>query len=157
MFATLKRKLLGDRRPVERRVENQILGPLIYSDDDDAWLTEEGSTQLKFSFYISGSQDLSLPKKIPDLAIVKQAESVALCQDSFIAEVMAYIQSESKAKKRHGGWVEEIAQLRLETLCLFWPERPRNGQISLSGGSDYRLWRCGYIDRKPDGGLNFDS
>jgi len=60
MFATFKRKLLGDRRPVDRRVENHILGSLIYSDDDDAWLTEEGSTQLKFSFYISGSTTVRL-------------------------------------------------------------------------------------------------
>ena len=31
MFATLKRKLFGDQPPIERQIENEILGLLEYS------------------------------------------------------------------------------------------------------------------------------
>ena len=157
MFATLKRKLLGDRRPIQRRVENALLGPLVYSDDDEAWLTEENTTSLKFGFYIRGSEDYSTPEQVPDPGLIKQAESVVFTQDSFVAQVMAYVQHEAKTKRLHRGWEEEIGELQIETLCLFWPKRPREGQISFSGGRNFRLWRCGYIDGKPGGGLGFDS
>lgn len=157
MFTALKRMFLGDQRPIERRIENAILGALIYSDDDEAWITEESSGKLKFRFYISGSEDRSESKRIADPELVKQAELVALSQDTFIAEVMAYVRSEAETRKLHRGWESEIAQLRIETLCLFWPKRPRDGQISFSGGNNFRLWRCGYLDGKPGGGLGFDS
>lgn len=157
MFAALKRRLLGDRRPIVRQIENEILGPLIYSDDDKAWLTEETSKELKFGFYIAGSEDIASASQMPDPALIKQAESVARSQDQFIAEVMAYVNEECRTKRLHKGWEGEIGQLQIETLCFFWPKRPRDGQISFSGGNNYRLWRCGYLDGKPCGGLSFDS
>jgi hypothetical protein len=149
--------LIGDKRPIERQIENDILGTLVYSDDDEAWLTIPESGKLKFGFYIAGSDDFTAPMRVPDPVLVKQAEAVALAQDQFVAEVMAYVQSECKGKRMHRGWESEIADLRIETLCLFWPKRPRDGQISFSGGRNYRLWRCGYLDGKPGGGLGFDS
>ena len=157
MFATLKRKLFGDHRPIQRQVENNTLGTLVYSDDDKAWLIVPESGKLRFGFYISGSEDFTAPVQGPDPVLVKQAEAVALAQDQFVAEVMAYVQAECKGNRMHRGWESEIADLRIETLCLFWPKRPRDGQISFSGGRNYRLWRCGYLDGKPGGGLAFDS
>lgn len=157
MFAALKRKLVGDKRPIRRRVENAVLGPLIYSDDDEAWLTDENTTHLKFGFYICGSEDYSAAEQMPDPALVRQAESVVLAKDSFVAQVRAYVQHEAQTKSLHRGWQEEICELQVETLCLFWPKRPRDGQISFSGGRNFRLWRCGYIDGEPGGGLGFDS
>lgn len=157
MFAFLKRKLLGDKRPIAHRLDNQILGALIYSDEDNAWLTQNTSNKLKFGFYIAGSEDPTLPLQMPDPELIKQAESVALGQDKFIAEVMTYVDEECRTKKIHKGWESEIAQLQIETLCLFWPKRPRDGQISLSGGKNHRLWRCEYLDGNPGGGLGFDS
>lgn len=157
MFVHLMRKLFGDKRPIEREVENQILGTLVYSDDDDAWLTSEVAGNLKFGFYISGSEDFTAPIRRPDPALVKQAETIALTQNQFVTDVMAYVRSEFKTQHRHKDWEPEIAQLQIETFCLLWPKRPRDGQISFSGGNNYRLWRCGYLDGKPGGGLNFDS
>ncbi len=157
VLSALKRKLLGDKRPIERQIDSDVLGRLVYSDDDEAWLTGGESGELKFGFYIAGSEDFSAPTQRPDPYLVRQAEAVALVQDQFIAEVMAYLQTEAKVRRIHKGWEHEIAQLQIETLCLFWPKRPRDGQISFSGGSDYRLWRCGYLDGKPGGGLGFDS
>lgn len=157
MFAALKRKLLGDRRPIVRQIENEILGSLIYSDDDEAWLTEQDSKELKFGFYIAGSEDLAATSHMPDPVLIRQAESIARSQDQFIAEVMAYVNEECRTKSLHKGWEDEIAQLQIETLCLFWPKRPRDGQISFAGGNNYRLWRCAYLDGKPGGGLDFDS
>jgi hypothetical protein len=157
MFANLTRKLFGDNRPIERQVENQVLGTLAYSDEDDAWLTSEEAGSLQFGFYIVGSEDLTTRTRKPDPGLVKQAETFALAQNQFVAEVMAYVQSESKSRQIHKGWELEIAALKIETLCLFWPKRPRDAQISFSGGSNHRLWRCGYLDGKPGGGLSFDS
>jgi hypothetical protein len=157
MSSTLKRKLFGDQRPIEREIDNDVLGPLEYSSDDEAWLARESSGRLQFGFYICGSDDFSTPTQMPDPALVRQAECVALDQDRFVADVMAYVREESRTKRLHKGWESEIAQLKIETLCLFWPKRPRDGQIYFSGGANYRLWRCGYLDGAPGGGLGFDS
>ena len=71
--------------------------------------------------------------------------------------VMAHIRHEGATKRMHRGWEQEIAGLGVEMVCLFWPDKPREGQISLSGGLNFRLWRCGYIDGHPGAGLSFDS
>jgi hypothetical protein len=157
MLRLLARKLLGDRRPIDREVLSEQLGVLRYSDDDDAWLTDKVAAKLAFNFYIAGSDDPEARLRQPDQRLIAQAERVAADQDALVAEVLAYVGSECANKRIHRGWEQEIAGLQVETLCLFWPKKPREGQISLSGGRDFRLWRCGYIDGHPGGGLAFDS
>ena len=157
MLRSLKRMLIGDKRGVVQEVQSERLGPLRYSVDDDAWLTDRNAARLAFDFYIAGSEDPDALRREPDKGLIAQAEMVDANQDAFVAEVMAYVASEGASKRMHRGWEQEIAGLRVETLCLFWPKKPREGQISLSGGLQFRLWRCGYIDGHPGGGLAFDS
>ena len=157
MLHSLKRVLFGDKRPVTQHVQSERLGTLRYSVDDDAWLTDKATANLAFDFYIVGSENTDTPVREPDKGLIAQAESVAAHQDAFVGEVMAYVASEAASKRMHRVWEQEIAGLRVETLCLFWPKKPREGQISLSGGREFRLWRCGYIDGHPGGGLAFDS
>jgi hypothetical protein len=54
------------------------------------------------------------------------------------------------------GAEREVLSLQLESLCLFWPARPNDGMVFFDGGEEGRVWRCDYINRKPDG-LSFDS
>ena len=51
---------------------------------------------------------------------------------------------------------EEIRQLTLESICLFWPDRPDDGMLYFDGPDEYRVWRCDYVDREPRA-LGFDS
>ena len=157
MLRSLKRKLLGDKREILREVQTERLGVLRYSEDDDAWLTDKDVAGLAFDFYIAGSENQDALRREPDVGLIAQAEAVASGQGAFVAEVLAYVASESAGKRLHRGYEEETAGLRVEMLCLFWPRKPNEGQISLSGGREYRLWRCGYIAGHPGGGLAFDD
>jgi len=102
-----------------------------------------------FEFQISGTPE-------PDQALLAHAADILRRKDEFVAEVLACARSEGETVRSLHSYREEIAGLRVERVCLFWPDRPDDGMITLSGGRDYRLWRCDYIARMPKG-LGFDS
>jgi hypothetical protein len=90
----------------------------------------------------------------PDPALILHARDVAASHDHFSELVSAFLRSE--AATSFPGAEKEILSLRLESMCLFWPSRPNDGMLFFEGGEEGRLWRCDYIDRKPNG-LGFDS
>jgi hypothetical protein len=53
-------------------------------------------------------------------------------------------------------WSKEMAELTIEDVCLFWPDRPNDGMIYFHGPDETRVWRCDYVNREPRD-LGFDS
>jgi hypothetical protein len=147
MFDKLKRFLQREPPPIAERIEDPVLGTLVWSKDDQAWISNR--TEAGFDFQISGTP-------MPDKVLLNHAADLLEKQQQFVAEVLAHVKSESVSKRRPQSYHDEISDLRVERVCLFWPDRPDDGMIELSGGRDYRLWRCDYIARKPKG-LGFDS
>lgn len=92
----------------------------------------------------------------PHSALLAHAAEILQRKDAFIAEVLAQIQSEGDSDHVWKWYRDEIAELRVEVVWLRQPKRPDDGVIGLSGGRDYRCWRCDYTDGKPQG-LGFDS
>jgi hypothetical protein len=149
MFDKLKRFFQGEPSPVAEKVDDPVLGTLTWSKDDEAWVSGADHADVGFVFMISGTPE-------PDKALLAHAAELLRRKDEFVAEVLAYVKSEGERVRHFSSYSEEIAGLSVEQVNLCWPERPDDGMISLSGGRDYRLWRCDYVARKPKG-LGFDS
>lgn len=142
MFSALK-KLFAAPKIERRPVSHPILGPISYSEDEGAWLTESA---LGFRFRIAGEES-------PDGALLAHAESVARDPIAFKKMVAAFLEEEAKTKKDQE---DTVRKLEIEMLCLFWPDRPDDGMIYFTGGDRYGVWRCDYKNRRPIG-LGFDS
>lgn len=149
MFDKLKRFLQSEPPPTAGKIEDPILGRLAWSEDDEAWVSNAIHGDLGFEFQISGTPE-------PDNKLLAHAAEIVRTKDDFAARVLNYVKSEAETVRSLRPYKEEIEGLQIERVCLFWPERPDDGMISLSGGRDYRLWRCDYIARQPKG-LGFDS
>jgi hypothetical protein len=149
MFRNLKRFLKRGPPPVAEHFQDPILGTLTWSEDDKAWVSSATDRDVGFRFQISGIVE-------PDKALLAHAADILQNKDDFIARVMQCVRSEAELVRSLRPYRDEIDGLRVERVCLFWPNRPDDGMIFLSGGRDYRLWRCDYIARQPKG-LGFDA
>lgn len=146
MFSSLK-KLFAAKPKIERiPVTHPTLGPITYSEEDEAWLTDASHASLGFRFHFAG-------KEAPDTRLLPHAESVAHDPADFRRRITAFLDEEAKRLKDKD---DTVRNLEIETLCLFWPDRPEDGMIYFSGGERYGVWRCDYKNRRPTG-LGFDS
>ncbi len=157
MWSKLVRLFKRDKRPVTGVVANDVLGSLVYSKDDECWMTAEDSTHLPFRFFIAGNWAEEHMSISPDQRLIEHAESIARAPDQFLREVEAFIRTEVAARRHLKGWEHEVSQLKVSALNLAWAECPNDGMIEFAGTNEYRLWRCDYIGRKPAGMLSFDS
>ena len=149
MFDKLKRLFQGDPPPRAEKIDDPILGTLRWSEEDEGWISSATYRGVGFEFQISGTPE-------PDKALLAHAADIARNKEDFIARVMRRVKSDAATIRRFAAYRDEIEKLKIDRVCLFWPERPGDGMISFSGGRDCRLWRCDYIAREPKG-LGFDS
>jgi hypothetical protein len=157
MWSKLVKLIKGDRRPVVASVPNAVLGTLTYSQDDECWMTAEGTPGIPFNFYIAGDWGDNHPVIAPSSELVAHAESIARDPRLFLGSVEAFVRSELGSRRHLRGWAKEIEQLKVSALNLAWAERPNDGMIEFAGPDEFRLWRCDYINRQPAGMLGFDS
>jgi len=149
MFEKLKRFFQGEPPPVADIIVDPILGSLSWSKDDEAWLSSPEHGGIGFRFEISGTPQ-------PDESLLRHAADISQRREEFVLSVQRFLSEEAASVRHLSPFKEEIARLRIERVCLFWPERPDDGMIFFDGGHDYRGWRCDYIGRTPKG-LGFDS
>ena len=148
MFKQLKRFLQGEPPPVAATIEDPALGLLSWSQDDEAWHSRTDHRDAGFAFQITGTPQ-------PDAALVRHAADILQKKEEFVLSVQHFLAAEA-AVSRLSAFKAEIAGLKIERVCLFWPDRPDDGMIYFDGGSDGRVWRSDYISRVPKG-LGFDS
>ena len=89
----------------------------------------------------------------PDPALMDHARDLLRGFPEFNKMIGEFLLNEAK---RMPAAAEEIRQLEVEDVMLFWPKRPHDGMIYFRGPHKYRVWRCDYVDRKPQG-LGFDD
>ena len=158
MFTKLKKFFLGDKRPIARTVNHPVIGTLVYSDDDEAWLTDPGASAYGFGFYISGDWDADGPEIRPAAALIEHAAQIASHPDAFIRSVQEFIAAQLQTDKLLQADRGEIEKLRVYRVALMWPERPDDGEIELRTSLDsIRMWHCAYIGRKPAPHLGFSG
>ena len=89
----------------------------------------------------------------PDESLIAHAREIAANHEQFSELISSFLRTEAA---NFPGAEKEITSLQLESLCLFWPARPNDGMLFFEGGEEGRVWRCDYINRKPNG-LSFDN
>ncbi len=138
-------------------VEHPVLGRLVYSVDGDGWESRAGHGGIPFRFFIAGDRREGPEEVVPDGALISHAESIALDPTEFVAGIERFLAREAQAQSRLKGLVEEVSLLKVDTVCLMWPDRPDDGMIQFRGpDDDLRLWRCDYVQREPKW-LGFDT
>lgn len=147
MWRRLREAIFGKPRP-SRTAEftHPELGRLVLNDDLDCWEATVECQGDSFAFAIGGREE-------PDPALLQHAVDILRDYASFKRRLREFLAEEAG---RIGADEEEVAALTLDQVCLWWPERPDDGMIYYNGPDDLRLWRCDYVDRKPQG-LGFDD
>ena len=150
MFAKLKNFIFGDRRPIVRSVTHPVIGTLIYSDEDEAWLTDPKMAAYGFGFCISGEWDEDIAEIRPAAALVEHASEIASQPEAFAESVRAFVKSQLQTVMALAVDRNEIEELRVYRVALMWPTRPDDGEIELRTSLDSdRVWHCAYTGRKP--------
>lgn len=150
MFTSLKKLVFGDTRPIRRSVIHPVLGNLLYSDDDEAWLIDPKSSPCGFGFYIAGDWSIPGPEVLPPQSLIDAAINIASHSEVFAQLVRDIVDSKAKAVSPKDPDLEEIKKLRVHRVELMWPERPNDGEIQLrTSGESNRMWYCGCINGKP--------
>jgi hypothetical protein len=126
-------------------VSDEVLGLIHFNSEQKIWEARVASA-LSWRICIGGGA-------APDASLIAHARDVAANHEHFSELVSSFLRSEAA---NFPGAEKEILSLQLESLCLFWPARPNDGMLFFEGGEEGRVWRCDYINRKPDG-LSFDS
>lgn len=158
MFARLKRLWFGDQRPIVPSVTHPLLGELVYSADDEAWLSDPKASNLGFGFFISGDWNPAATTIRPAAALIEHAAEIASNPEAFAESVRAFLKSQLTTVKRLQADREEIERLQIHRVALMWPEHPDDGEIELRTSPDSeRMWHCAYLGRKPSPTLSFSG
>ena len=124
-----------------------VLGTLVLESDDHLWCEtrlELGGRPI--TFLIGGDQE-------PSPGLLQHARDIVAAWPEFEARVAAFLLREADVHSRDSS---EIRALRIDSIELWWQDRPDDGMIYFTGSSERRLWRCDYIGRQPRD-LGFDS
>ena len=159
MFGKLKKFIFGDNREINRTFESDVIGRLVFSDDQEFWISEKLDKCNGVKFIVSG--DWSAEKVIiePSRELINTAESIARNYPSFERSVELFLASEITREPSLLSFRQEIETLKVSSICLFWPERPRDGEILFSSNidSNRRLWACALADGAPTSSLSFSG
>jgi hypothetical protein len=131
---------------------------MMYSDDDEAWLTDPNISPYGFGFHISGDWDPMHTEIRPATVLVNHAAEIASQSAAFTKSVIDFIETQLRTVKSLAVDREEIRKLRVYRVNLFWPDRPNDGEIELRTSLETdRMWHCAYINRKPAPCLTFSG
>jgi hypothetical protein len=149
MLSFFKKILSKPRADWPQSVTDAVLGELRLSDDADWWECSTTVGSKTVGFKIGG-------KSKPDAKLTAHAHDIVRSLPAFEQLVLAFLADEARTVKQLIRFSDEIRQLTIEDVCLFWPDRPDDGMIYFRGPDEFRVWRCDYVARKPRG-LGFDS
>jgi hypothetical protein len=127
-------------------VGHAVLGELVFDHERESWISRIDTSSGPIVFEIGG-------ERMPDEGLMRHAVDLAEHPAQFMAMVTAFLEVEAKRHKRVS---DEIRQLKLESVCLWWPKRPDDGMLYFAGPNEHRVWRCDYVKRTPRD-LGFDS
>lgn len=156
MFDKLKKLLRGEQRPIIRSVDHPVIGHLLYSDADEAWLSDPALAPYGFGFRIVGDWEAENIEIRPATALLEHAEQLAAEPAKLIDSVRQLVQSQLRTEKSLEPHRSEVEKLQIHRVELLWPERPDDGELELRTSFDSsRLWHCAYLGRYPTGPLVF--
>ena len=149
MLSFVKRLFINPKADGPRSVTDAVLGELRLSDDAEWWEGHIAVGGRTVGFKIGG-------EGMPDTKLIAHAHDNVRSLPVFEQSVATFLADEAHRVKHLTQYADEIRQLVIEDICLFWPDRPDDGMIYFKGPDKFRGWRCDYVSRKPHG-LGFDS
>ena len=149
MLSFIKKLFADPTADWPRAVTDPVLGELRLSEDADWWESSVTVEVKTVGFKIGGEGK-------PDARLVSHAHDIVRSFASFEKMIADFLAAEARDVKSLRYFSDEIRQLVIEDVCLFWPKRPNDGMVYFKGPDEFRLWRCDYVGRKPTG-LGFDS
>ena len=156
-LSRLKTFLQGDNRPVQRIVDVEGLGRLVYSDDVEAWRIDAAHSCCGFGFLIGADlNDRADPMFRPAPVLVEQARSIANEQAAFREAAFHFLDAEIRSGRWNAAEIDELRMLQVFKVALTAPERPRDGEIEFRWlPTSPRFWYCALVDGKPASHLSF--
>jgi hypothetical protein len=143
------RKLLGRAKPHRvTKFAHPELGTLQWSEDDNYWEVSVAVGDNTIRFLVGGDSE-------PSELLLSHARDIARNLPDFLSMVSGFLSAEAE-KNSMSAYSDEIKQLQIEQVCLFWPNRPNDGMIFFHAEENYPAWRCDYVNRRPRS-LGFDS
>ncbi|HEV7404430.1 MAG TPA: hypothetical protein VGO11_15930 [Chthoniobacteraceae bacterium] len=156
MFDKLRKLLKGEQRPIIRSIDDPAIGRLLYSDDDEAWLSDPALSPCGFGFCIVGDWEAENIEIRPAAALLEHAAQLAAAPQALVESVRQLVQAQLRTEKSLEPHRGEVEKLRLYRVDLPWPERPNDGEIELRTSFDSkRMWHCAYLGRQPAAALVF--
>ena len=145
MLKALTQLFGGKGKERTKEFHDAVLGTLRLA-EEDWWEATVAIECRNLGFKIGGDSE-------PDEILMVHARDIVRSFAEFDRMLVEFLASEAL---RMPGAADEIRQLVIEDVMLYWPERPDDGMIYFKGPDKYRLWRCDYVGRKPQG-LGFDD
>jgi hypothetical protein len=145
MFRSLTELFGRKQREHVPDFEDAVLGNLRFIERNlwGAHLTIAGK---RMGFSIAGHTQ-------PSSALLAHARDIVQNFENFENMISTFLAEEAR---RIEMTPNEIGELEVAEVILCWPEKPNDGMIYFSGPEDVRVWRCDYINRKPQN-LGFDD
>ncbi len=138
-------QMFGGRKKRIEEFQDAVLGTLRLA-EENWWETTVAVADRSVGFKIGGESK-------PDSALIEHARDIVRGFAEFNKTVCEFLAMETR---RIPGAADEIRQLVIQDVMLFWPKRPDDGMIYFKGPDKYRVWRCDYVGRKPRN-LGFDD
>ena len=126
-------------------VQDEVLGSLTWSDDEDGWLGN--ASGLSFSLGYSKAE-------VPAESLVAYARELLATPEWLITELEA-----AKVRQRDefgANYEPELRELRYELVAIYQHKGNNRVIASLGPGRDHRAWRIEFSGRKCEG-IGFDS
>jgi len=130
-------------------VVDPVLGQLRLSQDADWWEASMLINSKLIGFKIAGDG-------VPHPMRIAHAHEIVRSFAEFETTIRKFLEDQARDVKHLRRFSDEIRQLELEDICLLRPGKPDDGMIYFKGPDAYRVWRCDYVDRKPQS-LGFDD
>jgi len=126
-------------------VDDPVLGPLVWSEDDESWVGEYGGYRIAI-----GHSGIAVPE--PEL-LVYARKFLGPSGAKFTRNL-----SEARAARAHefGRWASDYAVLRVGTLRFGMSKRGKGCFVDLIGGEPDRWWRVEF-DEMRCLGFGFDT
>ena len=146
MLRAIRRALFGPPSPPPEPFSDPVLGEL--QPAELGWTVSVTVSNDSFEITVGGREH-------PDEPLLGHARDIVSDYEAFKRAVQECIERESC--NYPDDVRAELDQLEVDSISLFWPDRPDDGMIFFRGpADDLRSWRCDYIARKPTG-LGFDT
>jgi hypothetical protein len=146
MLKILVELFRGKRKERVEQIQDAVLGVLRLNEEGRWWETTVTVDNSRLGLKIGGDHE-------PDPALIEHGRDIVRRYQEFKSMLGEFLANEGR---RLPGAADEIRKLVIEDVMLTWPNRPNDGMIYFKGPDKYRLWRCDYIGRKPQG-LGFDD